>query len=80
MIPGPVIRVSQSCTGYPVRAMCAMSKKTVGGLSPLTGLPNFYLLGRFRPQIIERGTHRSLLEQKGFYHNLYMSQSKGHAI
>lgn len=31
-------------------------------------------------QIIERGTHHSLLEQKGFYHNLYMSQFKGHAI
>jgi ATP-binding cassette subfamily B protein len=31
-------------------------------------------------QIIERGTHHSLLEQKGFYHNLYMSQFKGYAI
>ena len=31
-------------------------------------------------QIIERGTHHSLLEQNGFYHNLYMSQFKGHAI
>ena len=31
-------------------------------------------------QIIERGTHTSLLEQKGFYHKLYMSQFKGHAI
>jgi ATP-binding cassette, subfamily B, multidrug efflux pump len=31
-------------------------------------------------QIIERGTHHGLLEQKGFYHNLYMSQFKGHAI
>lgn len=31
-------------------------------------------------QIIERGTHHSLLDQKGFYHNLYMSQFKGHAI
>ena len=31
-------------------------------------------------QIIERGTHHSLLEQRGFYHNLYMSQFKGHAI
>jgi ATP-binding cassette subfamily B multidrug efflux pump len=31
-------------------------------------------------QIIERGTHHSLLEQKGFYHSLYMSQFKGHAI
>jgi len=28
-------------------------------------------------QIIERGTHRSLLEKRGFYYNLYMSQFKG---
>jgi ATP-binding cassette subfamily B protein len=28
-------------------------------------------------QIIERGTHRELLEKRGFYHNLYMSQFKG---
>jgi len=27
--------------------------------------------------IIERGTHTDLLAQKGFYHNLYMSQFKG---
>lgn len=25
-------------------------------------------------QIIERGTHEELLEQRGFYHDLYMSQ------
>jgi ATP-binding cassette subfamily B protein len=31
-------------------------------------------------RVIERGTHHGLLEQKGFYHNLYMSQFKGHAI
>ena len=31
-------------------------------------------------QIIERGTHQSLLEQKGFYYNLYMSQFKGQQI
>ena len=28
-------------------------------------------------EIIERGTHESLLAQGGFYHNLYMSQFKG---
>ncbi len=28
-------------------------------------------------EIIERGTHESLLAQKGFYHNLYVSQFKG---
>ena len=28
-------------------------------------------------QIIERGSHRALLEAEGFYHNLYMSQFKG---
>ncbi|MCZ7545934.1 MAG: ABC transporter ATP-binding protein/permease [Anaerolineae bacterium] len=27
-------------------------------------------------QIVERGTHRELLAQKGFYHHLYMSQFK----
>ncbi len=31
-------------------------------------------------EVIERGTHESLLAQKGFYHNLYMSQFKGHAL
>ena len=31
-------------------------------------------------EIIERGTHQSLLKQKGFYYNLYMSQFKGQAI
>jgi len=28
-------------------------------------------------RIIERGTHQELLAQRGFYHNLYMSQFKG---
>jgi ATP-binding cassette subfamily B protein len=28
-------------------------------------------------EIVERGTHESLLAQKGFYHNLYMSQFRG---
>lgn len=31
-------------------------------------------------EIIERGTHTELLAQKGFYHNLYLSQFKGHAL
>ena len=30
-------------------------------------------------EIIERGTHEALLGQRGFYHNLYMSQFKGQA-
>jgi ATP-binding cassette subfamily B protein len=30
--------------------------------------------------IIERGTHPELLAQKGFYHNLYMSQFKGNVM
>jgi ATP-binding cassette subfamily B protein len=30
-------------------------------------------------EIIERGTHDSLLAQKGFYHHLYLSQFKGQA-
>jgi len=28
-------------------------------------------------EIVERGTHEELLAQRGFYHNLYMSQFKG---
>ena len=28
-------------------------------------------------EIIEQGTHHELLDKKGFYHNLYMSQFKG---
>jgi ATP-binding cassette subfamily B protein len=31
-------------------------------------------------EIIERGTHEELLAQRGFYHNLYMSQFKGKAV
>jgi ATP-binding cassette subfamily B multidrug efflux pump len=31
-------------------------------------------------EIIERGTHEDLLAQRGFYHNLYMSQFKGKAV
>jgi len=31
-------------------------------------------------EIVEKGTHDELLAQKGFYHQLYMSQFKGEAI
>jgi ATP-binding cassette subfamily B multidrug efflux pump len=31
-------------------------------------------------EIIERGSHAELLAQRGFYHNLYMSQFKGQVI
>jgi ATP-binding cassette subfamily B multidrug efflux pump len=31
-------------------------------------------------QIIEHGSHQGLLEQKGFYYHLYMSQFKGQSI
>ena len=31
-------------------------------------------------EIIEQGNHSQLIEQKGFYYNLYMSQFKGQAI
>jgi len=31
-------------------------------------------------EIVEQGTHQQLLDQKGFYYNLYMSQFKGQAI
>jgi ATP-binding cassette subfamily B multidrug efflux pump len=31
-------------------------------------------------EIIERGSHQELLAQRGFYHNLYMSQFKGQAV
>jgi ATP-binding cassette subfamily B multidrug efflux pump len=29
-------------------------------------------------EIVEQGTHRELLEKKGFYHDLYVAQFKGH--
>jgi ATP-binding cassette subfamily B protein len=29
-------------------------------------------------EVIERGTHQQLLNEDGFYHNMYMSQFKGH--
>ena len=31
-------------------------------------------------EIVEKGTHQALLDRKGFYHHLYMSQFKGQAI
>ncbi len=31
-------------------------------------------------RIIEQGTHQSLLDRRGFYHHLYLSQFKGQAI
>lgn len=31
-------------------------------------------------EIVEKGTHHRLLDQQGFYYNLYMSQFKGQAI
>jgi ATP-binding cassette subfamily B multidrug efflux pump len=31
-------------------------------------------------QVVEEGTHQQLLDRKGFYHRLYMSQFKGQAI
>ncbi len=31
-------------------------------------------------EIVERGTHSQLLEARGFFYNLYMSQFKGIAI
>ncbi len=31
-------------------------------------------------EIVEKGTHRSLLDLQGFYHHLYLSQFKGQAI
>ncbi len=31
-------------------------------------------------EIVEKGTHRELLEKRGFYHRLYVSQFKGQAI
>ena len=31
-------------------------------------------------EIIEKGTHQELLDQRGFYHHLYLSQFKGQAI
>jgi len=31
-------------------------------------------------EIVEQGNHEELLEQRGFYHHLYMSQFKGNEI
>lgn len=31
-------------------------------------------------EIVEQGTHQQLLERRGFYHPLYVSQFKGQAI
>ena len=31
-------------------------------------------------EIVEQGSHQELLEKRGFYHNLYLSQFKGQAI
>ncbi|MFN2155897.1 MAG: multidrug ABC transporter permease, partial [Anaerolineae bacterium] len=29
-------------------------------------------------EIVEQGTHRELLDRRGFYHDLYVAQFKGH--
>jgi ATP-binding cassette subfamily B protein len=31
-------------------------------------------------EIIERGCHQELLDQRGFYHHLYVSQFKGEQV
>jgi ABC-type multidrug transport system fused ATPase/permease subunit len=31
-------------------------------------------------RIVERGDHEELLALKGFYHNLYMNQFRGHMV
>jgi ATP-binding cassette subfamily B protein len=31
-------------------------------------------------EIVEQGTHQELLDMRGFYHHLYLSQFKGQAI
>ncbi len=31
-------------------------------------------------EIVEKGTHRELLDRRGFYHRLYVSQFKGHLL
>ncbi len=31
-------------------------------------------------EIVEQGTHQQLLDKRGFYHHLYLSQFKGQAI
>jgi ATP-binding cassette, subfamily B, multidrug efflux pump len=33
-----------------------------------------------RGQVVEQGTHQQLLDKRGFYHHLYLSQFKGQAI
>ena len=37
------------------------------------------LARRYGGELVDQGTHEELLEQRGFYHNLYMSQFKGKA-
>ena len=44
-------------------------------LSTIRGADKLLIINDGR--IIERGSHEELLAQKGFYHNLYMSQFKG---
>ncbi len=39
--------------------------------------PRFQVLVVNEGEIIERGTHEGLLEKRGFYHRLYVSQFKG---
>ena len=46
-------------------------------LSTIRNADNILVINDGR--IIERGTHDELLAQRGFYHNLYMSQFKGNA-
>jgi ATP-binding cassette subfamily B protein len=47
-------------------------------LSTIQNADNLLIINK--GEIIERGTHKQLLEKKGFYYNLYTSQFKGKNI
>lgn len=47
-------------------------------LSTIRGADNVLVIRDGR--IVERGSHDALLAKRGFYHHLYLSQYKGHAI
>jgi len=62
-----------------VRLLCLMQGRTsfviALRLSTIHDADNVIVINE--GEIVERGTHRQLLEKRGFFYRLYMSQFKG---
>ena len=61
--------------------LCGVVREEVSKIAPgLLVFRNSTRMGVFGMANDHDGSGQELLAQKGFYHNLYMSQFKGHAV